>query len=38
MRDSLGLDEDLSVGGVQNEFTDELLCHWDGRLIGHAQV
>lgn len=38
MCDSLGLDEDICVGGVQHEFTDKLLCDGDGSLIGHTQI
>lgn len=36
--DSLGLDEDICVGGVQHKFTDKLLCDGDGGLVGHAEI
>lgn len=34
--DSLGLNEDVCVGGVQHKFTDKLLCDGDGGLVGHT--
>lgn len=37
-RDSLGLNEDVCNGGVQNKFTDKLLRDWDGGLVGHTQI
>ena len=36
--DSLGLDEDICVGGVQHKFTDKLLRDGDGSLVGHAEI
>lgn len=36
--DSLGLDEDICVGGVQHKFTDKLLRDGDGSLVGHTQI
>lgn len=36
--DSLGLDEDVCVRGIQHKFADELLRDGDGRLVGHAQI
>lgn len=36
--DSLGLDEDICIGGVQHKFTDELLCDGDGGLIRHTEI
>lgn len=36
--DSLGLDEDVCVGGVQHKFTDKLLRDGDGSLVGHAEI
>ena len=36
--DSLGLDENVCVGGVQHKFTDKLLCDGNGRLVGHAEI
>lgn len=38
MCDSLGLDEDICVGGVQHKFTDKLLCDGDGGLVGHTEI
>lgn len=36
--DSLGLDEDICVDGVQHKFTDKLLCDGDGSLVGHTEI
>lgn len=36
--DSLGLDEDICVGGVQHKFTDKLLCDGDGSFVGHTEI
>lgn len=36
--DSLGLHEDVGIGGIQHKFADELLRDGDGRLVGHAQI
>lgn len=36
--DSLGLDEDVCIGGVQHKFTDKLLCHGYCSLVRHAQI
>lgn len=36
--DSLGLDEDVCVGGVQHKFTDKLLCHGYCSLVRHAKI
>lgn len=36
--DSLGLDEDVCIGGVQHEFTDKLLRDGDGSLVGHTEI
>lgn len=36
--DSLSLDEDICVGGVQHKFTDKLLCDGDGSLVGHTEI
>ena len=38
MFDSPGLNEDVCVGGIEHEFTDELLGDWDGRLIRHTEI
>lgn len=35
---SLCLNEDVLVFGVQDTFTDELLCDGDGHVVGHTQV
>lgn len=35
---SLCLDEDVLVFGVKHTFTDELLGHWNGHVVGHAEV
>lgn len=37
-RDSLGLDEDICVGGVQHKFTDKLLCHGYCSLVRDAKI
>lgn len=37
-RDSLGLDEDICVGGVQHKFADKLLCHGDCGLVRDAKI
>lgn len=37
-RDSLGLDEDVCVGGVQHKFTDKLLCHRYCSLVRDAKI
>lgn len=36
--DSLGLDEDICVGGVQHKFTDELLCHGYRSLVRDTKI
>lgn len=36
--DSLGLDEDICVCGVQHKFADELLRDGNGSLVGHAEI
>lgn len=38
IRGKLGLNEDVSIGGVQYCIADELLCHRDGLLHGHTQI
>lgn len=37
-RDSLGLDEDIRVGGVQHKFTDKLLCHGYRSLVRDTKI
>lgn len=36
--DSLGLDEDICVRGVQHKFTDKLLCDRDGSFVGYTEI
>lgn len=36
--DSLGLNQDVSIGGIQHSFTNELLSHRDRLVHGHAEV
>lgn len=35
---SLGLNQDVSVGGIQHSFTNELLGHRNRLVHGHAEV
>lgn len=36
--DSLGLDEDVCIAGVQHKFTDKLLRDGDGGFVGHTEI